>query len=517
MTDGASPFGDIPFHDIPAAVPAGQAVPTEPVPTSPDLVVDSVISRPLQERLRDAAPGQPVGIVIELNANHPQGVGAAAHRAAELVAEVADGTAPVRALGGYLATALSAAQIQRLARTDADIAASPGGTDAGDSPASRAPRWSIHRIWPNFEVRGLLTRTVVTTKAAAAHRAFHALGQNVVWAVLDSGIDDTHGHFQRHANLRLSGRLAHRNFVGDDHKQALVDRYGHGTHVAGILAGEQVIPQDQPPLAAATWYSDDRGSMQVARQELRGVAGMAPRCKLLSCKVLRDDGSGDLAALLDALRYIHELNDEGRELRVHGVNLSVGYPFDPSWFAAGCTPVCREVNRLVRSGVVVVAAAGNTGFGYALGPDEQRIRLGFGLTVNDPGNAELAITVGSTSASPHATGVSYFSSKGPTGDGRPKPDLVAPGERVVSAAAGTLLDRARTVAPDAVYVENSGTSMAAPHVSGVAAALLSVHPEFIGRPEEVKRIMLASATDLGRSRDFQGHGLVDAMRAIQAI
>jgi subtilisin family serine protease len=383
--------------------------------------------------------------------------------------------------------------------------------------ARRAPRWAIHRIWPNFEVRGLLTRTVVTTKAAAAHRAFDALGQNVVWAVLDSGIDDTHGHFRRHANLRLSGRLAHRNFVGEDHKQALVDNYGHGTHVAGILAGEQVVHDDQPPLAAATWYSDDRGTMQVTRQEIRHVAGMAPRCKLLSCKVLRDDGSGDLAALLDALRYIHELNDEGRELRVHGVNLSVGYPFDPSWFAAGCTPVCREVNRLVRSGVVVVAAAGNTGFGYALGPDEQRIRLGLGLTVNDPGNAEMAITVGSTSANPHATGVSYFSSKGPTGDGRPKPDLVAPGERVISAAAGSLLERARTVAPDAAYVENSGTSMAAPHVSGVAAALLSVHPEFIGRPEEVKRIMLASATDLGRSRDFQGHGLVDAMRAIQAV
>jgi len=221
--------------------------------------------------------------------------------------------------------------------------------------------------------------------------------------------------------------------------------------------------------------------------------------------------------VLAALRYIQELNDDGRVLRVHGVNLSVGYPFDPTWFAAGATPICREVDRLVRSGVLVVVAAGNTGFGYALGPKEQRIRLGFDMTINDPGNAERAITVGSTSTSPYATGVSYFSSKGPTGDGRRKPDLVAPGERVLSAGAGTLLEEARQSVPDARYVENSGTSMAAPHVSGVAAAFLSVHREFIGRPEEVKRVLLDSATDLGRARDFQGHGLVDAMRAIQAV
>jgi serine protease AprX len=68
-----------------------------------------------------------------------------------------------------------------------------------------------------------------------------------------------------------------------------------------------------------------------------------------------------------------------------------------------------------------------------------------------------------------------------------------------------------------VYVEDSGTSMAAPHVSGAVANFLSIRREFIGRPDEVKRIFCESATSLGRERYFEGHGLVDLMRAIQSI
>jgi serine protease AprX len=98
-----------------------------------------------------------------------------------------------------------------------------------------------------------------------------------------------------------------------------------------------------------------------------------------------------------------------------------------------------------------------------------------------------------------------------------KPDLVAPGERVISAAAGELLRQARQAAPDAEYIESSGTSMAAPHVSGAAAGLLSVHREYLGDADRVKEVLTGTATDLGRARAFQGAGMLDALRALQSL
>jgi subtilisin family serine protease len=225
-----------------------------------------------------------------------------------------------------------------------------------------------------------------------------------------------------------------------------------------------------------------------------------------------------------ALEYIREqLNDDPKVLRVHGVNLSVGYEFDAELFACGQSPLCAEVDRLVQAGVVVVAAAGNTGYGHVQA-DARISKVGLSNTINDPGNAALAITVGSTHRdSPHTYGVSYFSSKGPTGDGRLKPDLVAPGERITSCATGAKLQEAASknkslsIGANPCYIDDSGTSMAAPHVSGAIAAFLSIRREFVGKPLDVKRIFLESATPLGRERYFEGHGLVDLMRAIQSV
>jgi subtilisin family serine protease len=251
---------------------------------------------------------------------------------------------------------------------------------------------------------------------------------------------------------------------------------------------------------------------------------MAPKCKLVSMRVLDENGSGDTSSLIAAISKIQEINGYGRRLLIHGVNISVGNSFDPEWFACGQSPLCTEVNHLVNSGVVVVVAAGNSGYGIEQTKFTGVMSAGMGMTINDPGNADLAITVGSTHRDmPHIYGVSYFSSKGPTGDGRVKPDIVAPGEKIISCAAGATKQRALTQAGKAAaadgcdYVEDSGTSMAAPHVSGVIAAFLSIRREFIGRPDKVKEIFLSTATDLKRERYFQGSGLVDLMRAIQSV
>lgn len=496
------------------------------VPSTVSLVADSVISRPLAERMASAGPAELIGLVIELRTDRGLSFDDDVDSLRALVRSVTrarpDASAVWRA-GSYASASLTAAEILALVRSDSAKAAPVA---RGRQEQKTAPRSLINRIWPNFEVRATIHRSVITTKAEAAVRSFDATGDGIVWAVLDTGIDAGHAHFSTYRTLQLPDALVPRSFVaGSNDADALRDPNGHGTHVAGIIAGGQTVAPGGKKICAATWYRTAAGETGVQRVELDHISGMAPRTKILSLKVLRDDRTGDLSSLLEALDYVQDLNRDGRDLIVHGVNLSLGYPFDPSWFATGLSPVCREVDRLVANGVCVVVSAGNTGYGAARDSAGREMRLGFGMTINDPGNAARAITVGSTSIKPHSTGVSYFSSKGPTGDGRLKPDVVAPGERVVSAGAGDLLDKARANVPrrrgqkssDITYVEDSGTSMSAPHVSGVASCLLSVHREFIGKPDEVKQILMDTASDLGRDRTFQGRGLVDAMRAIQSV
>jgi serine protease AprX len=143
---------------------------------------------------------------------------------------------------------------------------------------------------------------------------------------------------------------------------------------------------------------------------------------------------------------------------------------------------------------------------------------GLPMSINDPGNAERAITVGSTHRdAPHQYGVSYFSSKGPTGDGRTKPDLLAPGEKILSARSTTGQPPAAAGQPPLLFKEDSGTSMAAPHVSGAIAAFLSVRREFIGQTDEVKALFMRRAIDLKREPSMQGAGLLDLLGALHAV
>jgi pimeloyl-ACP methyl ester carboxylesterase len=350
---------------------------------------------------------------------------------------------------------------------------------------------TIKRIWRNEAKHALLETSIHAVHAGAAHVSYRAHGGGVQWAVLDSGINKAHPHFARFRNIAAEVDCTGRGVV----EGAAPDQNGHGTHVAGIIAGSHTF-------AAA-------GDVQE-----RTIAGVAPQAALHVYKVLDAEGRGEDAWIIKALDHIADVNDRAGRLVIHGVNLSLGGPFDQSTYGCGHTPLCDELRRLWRQGVLVVLAAGNDGFAVLRTLDGE-LDANIDLSIADPANLEDAIAVGSThKTNPHTYGVSYFSSRGPTADGRQKPDVVAPGERILSCrhrlAAGA-------ATPEKLYVEMSGTSMAAPHVSGVLAAFLSVRKEFIGEPDRVKSLLLQHCTDLGRDPFQQGAGMPNLVKMLVGV
>ncbi|MDP6636002.1 MAG: S8 family peptidase [Phycisphaerae bacterium] len=329
----------------------------------------------------------------------------------------------------------------------------------------------VEKVWLNKRVKMLTEVAEKTVKAAPARRLFNVEGEGVTWAVLDTGVNFEHVWLDQ-AESQYGGNYSADN---DD-----ADNQGHGTHVAGI------------------------------------VVSMAPQAMIANYKVLDRNGAGSDSNIIEAMHAIRKLNLISRKLVIHGANLSIGGAVPVGSYGIGASPVCQEANRLMRSGVVVCIAAGNSGHQEFLVPSRDENgnpAVGFhdcflDLSIEDPANAEDVITVGSVhTENPHTYGVSYFSSKGPTGDGRAKPDLVAPGEKIWSA----------DYAENDKQVEMSGTSMATPVVSGVIALLLSRHPELKGETGRIKDLVKATATDLGRDHYFQGAGMIDALRLLQAL
>lgn len=307
-----------------------------------------------------------------------------------------------------------------------------------------------------------------------------------------------------------------------DYSRYIPPSDNHGTHVAGIIgANWQSSTYKQSAIKkllmdAAKTEAQDPDSNSVQSSDINSavpsdlvrydmIHGICPDIELLDLRVFSAEHESDEFAILGALQYIRFLNQSKDRQYVHGVNLSLSLRHDVRNYACGSTPVCLECDRLVGAGIVVIAAAGNFGYDRAYAD----VNLGGayrGQSITDPGNAANVITVGATHRSdPYQYGVSYFSSRGPTGDGRSKPDLVAPGEKILS----TVLNG--TVA------SMDGTSMAAPHVSGAAALLLSRNNELMGKPNVIKQVLCNTASDLGRERSFQGAGLLDTLRALQSV
>ena len=361
----------------------------------------------------------------------------------------------------------------------------------------------VYQIWMDEKTYGHLLHSTDTVKATSCWRTFDARGKGITWAVMDTGIKADHPHF---VTANTVDKTLSRNFSSSD---TMDDREGHGTHVAGIIAGSAPPWPDGQPFKAATSIEEEGDLPQIIDLST-GPSGVAPLAKLINVKVLNDDATGSASAAIRGLEYLRKLNDASQSIRVDGVNMSLGYPFDPKSYGCGYSPLCQEVTRAVDSGLIVVISCGNWGYGRTMMGNGEMVAVTVVSSITDPANTEAAISVGSVhKSSPHRFGVSYFSSKGPTADGRMKPDLVAPGEKIVSCHAH----------PEQGYhyKEASGTSAAAPHVSGAIAAFLSGHREYRGDPESVKKIFVKTATDLGRDSAYQGAGMVDLLRAMMSV
>lgn len=274
-------------------------------------------------------------------------------------------------------------------------------------------------------------------------------GKGIGIAVLDTGVAP-HDDLIKPKN-RI---LAFKDFVNN--KTEAYDDNGHGTHVAGIIAGNGYASNGK-------------------------YKGAAPSANIIGIKCLDKNGGGSASDIISALSYVIEVKD------IYGikiVNLSLG---TPSHISPDKDPLVRAVEKCVQEGLVVVTAAGNSGPGMK--------------TILSPGVSRKVITVGAVddkrTIDPSDDTIANFSSRGPTVEGIQKPDLVAPGVSINSLS-NTELNS---------YSALSGTSMATPLISGSLALLFNRYGDLT--PEEYKEKLLDACISLSDSKEGQGAGMLD--------
>ena len=272
-------------------------------------------------------------------------------------------------------------------------------------------------------------------------------GKGVGVAVIDTGVIN-HDDFVRPTN-RI---VAFKDFVNG--RANPYDDDGHGTHVAGIIAGNGFVRAD--------------------------YKGIAPEANIIGVKVLDENGSGKTSDILAGLQWVIDTKDI---YNTKVACMSLGSPAENSYSK---DPLARAVGAAVQQGLTVIVAAGNSG-------PERR-------TITSPGISPAAITVGATDDNRTVTleddFIAQFSGRGPTIDGSAKPDVVAPGVDIMSCSHKSASS----------YVSYSGTSMAAPIVAGAAVLLNQKYPNIT--PAEVKARVVQSAIPVDRNPYNQGAGCI---------
>ncbi|KAB7745586.1 S8 family serine peptidase [Nostocoides sp. F2B08] len=321
-----------------------------------------------------------------------------------------------------------------------------------ESPAARrVDRPAVSKVWLDGPVRALDATSTPQVGAPQAWAA-GATGDGVMVAVLDTGVDAEHPDL---ADAVVAAQDF--SFVDDpenpDDQPNPDDIYGHGTHVAGIITGNGAASNGE-------------------------IVGVAPDAVIMNGKVLDDSGFGSDSQIIAGMEWAAA---EGADV----VNMSLGLP---GGYTDGTDPLAMAVDELSAAhDVLFVIAAGNEG--------------GYG-TITTPGSSALALTVSAVNSADEPTG---FTSRGPRSDGGAKPDIAAPGEDILAPWVGW---------PDAPepYLSASGTSMAAPHVAGVAALLAQARPQLDS--QKLKAVLVGSAEDVAASVLDVGSGRVFAPSAL---
>ncbi len=307
----------------------------------------------------------------------------------------------------------------------------------------------VKKIWHDAQVHTVLNIAVPTVGGNRAQQ-FGFTGKNVTVAILDTGI-------YPHRDLTAPDNriVAWADLVNQ--KKLPYDDNGHGTHIAGIIAGN--------------------GNSSNGKYK-----GMAPEASLVSVKVLNQDGGGLISTVILGIEWCLGKVDT---LAIRVVNLSMGLKARESYRS---DPLCRAVTIAWQRGIVVCCAAGNEG------PQSG--------TINSPGINPRAITVGNFNDRLGLTvaggKLHQSSSRGPTLDNLVKPDLLAPGTKITS------------LSLSGGYHSLTGTSMSTAVVTGVAAQVIQQHPSI--KPDQVKALLMKNARDLGLELNSQGAGVLNIER-----